>query len=111
MPLLKVQTLTVVLGGRNLMKRRGEEWFAIMTGSCRYEVLAAVRSLRSRHGRDVFKLDEIVQEVYARGSSYKESTIRTHVSSRLCVNAPDNHDAVYDDLERVSPGHYRLKGT
>ena len=76
--------------------------------TCRDDVLEAVRSLRSRHPRDVFTLDEIVQEVYARGSTYKVSTIRTHVSSKLCTNAPDNHYTVYDDLERISPGHYRL---
>ena len=81
-----------------------------MTGTCRDEILAAMRALRSRHGRNVFKLDEIVHEVYARGSVYKESTVRTHVASKMCVGAPDHHAAVYADLERVSPGHYRLVG-
>ena len=81
-----------------------------MTGTCRDEILAAMRALRSRNGRDTFKLDEIVQEVYARGSVYKESTIRTHVTSKMCFHAPDHHATVYRDLERVSPGHYRLVG-
>jgi hypothetical protein len=80
-----------------------------MRTTARDEILSAMRSLRSRHGRDVFKLDEIVQEVFARGSSYADSTIRTHVVSRMCVDARPNHAVVYDDLERVSPAHYRLR--
>ena len=78
--------------------------------TCRDEVLAAMRALQSRHGRKVFKLEEIVQEVNALGSTYKESTIRTHIVSRMCGNAPDNHAVVYKDLERVDTGHYRLAG-
>jgi hypothetical protein len=78
--------------------------------TCRDDVLDAMRALRSRHGRDTFKLEEIVQAVYAQGSTYKESTIRTHVTSKLCANAPDHHATVYADLERVGAGHYRMRG-
>jgi len=78
--------------------------------TARDEILSAMRSLRSRHGRDVFKLDEIGQEVFARGSLHAESTIRTHIVSKLCVDGPQNHAVVYGDFERVSPGHYRLRG-
>ena len=27
----------------------------------------------------------------------------------MCTNAPDHHAVVYDDLERVGPGMYRLR--
>lgn len=67
-----------------------------------------MRSLANRHGRDTFKLEEIVDGVYASGSTYKESTIRTHVVSSMCKDAPDNHGTVYRDLERMSRGMYRL---
>jgi hypothetical protein len=78
--------------------------------TCRDAVLDAMRALRDRHGRSAFKLEEIVHEVQSRTSAFKESTIRTHVVSRLCSNAPNNHAVVYKDLERVGPGLYRLRG-
>jgi hypothetical protein len=56
-------------------------------------------------------LSDIVTEMKRRGTKYKESTIRTHVTSRLCANAPDHHAVTYSDFEHVgSPasGLYRL---
>jgi hypothetical protein len=35
-------------------------------------------------------------------------TIRTHVVSRCCVNAPKNHPHKWDYFERVSRGLYRI---
>ncbi len=77
--------------------------------TCRDEVLAAIARLERRHGRSEFALDEIVQEVMG-ASSYRESTVRTHVTSRLCASTPDHHGTTYPDLERVSRGRYRLIG-
>lgn len=77
--------------------------------TCRDDVLAALKRLESRHGRSAFDLDEVVQEVAAGGSRYKESTIRTHVTSRMCSDAPDHHGTVYADLERVDRGRYRRR--
>lgn len=77
--------------------------------TCRDEVLAAFERLESRHDRAAFELSEIVQEVEAAGSAYKESTIRTHVTSRMCADAPDHHAATYADLERVDRGRYRRR--
>ena len=84
---------------------------ATAVATMRYRVtpkLAAMRSLASRHGHNFFKLEVIVAEVYANGSSYKESTIRTHITSSMCKDAPDNHSTVYRDLERLGRGQYRL---
>lgn len=77
--------------------------------TCRDEILAAVRQLAIRTSRDAFSPAEIVKEVRLQGSGYKESTIRTHVTSRMCADAPDHHAVVYDDLERVGRGLYRLR--
>lgn len=77
--------------------------------TCRDEVLAAFDRLERRHGRKTFDLAEVVQEVEAGGSGYEESTIRTHVISRMCANAPDHHGTTYADLERVARGRYRRR--
>ena len=77
--------------------------------TCRDAVLASMRRLRSRHGRDMFRLDEIVQEVQAATSNYAESTIRTHVVSKMCKQAPVNHEIVHNDLDRVGRGLYKLR--
>jgi hypothetical protein len=77
--------------------------------TCRDEVLAAFERLERRHRRKVFDLSEVLQEVQASGSTYRESTIRTHVTSRMCVEAPDHHGTTYADLERVDRGRYRRR--
>ncbi len=41
-------------------------------------------------------------------TQYKDSTIKTHITSRLCANAPNHHGATYNDLERTDRGTYRL---
>jgi hypothetical protein len=79
--------------------------------TCRDAVLDAFRRLERRHGRGVFKLEEIVNEVLAHDRQFKESTVRTHVTSRMCADAPDHHDSVYDDLERTARAHYRRRVT
>ncbi|MDF1595106.1 MAG: hypothetical protein P1T08_03240 [Acidimicrobiia bacterium] len=77
--------------------------------TCRDEILEAFRNLARRHRRDTFSPSEVVDEMRGQGTRYRESTIRTHIVSRLCGNAPDHHAVVYDDLERVEPGLCRLR--
>ncbi len=77
--------------------------------SCRDAVLDAFRRLERRHGRDAFRLKELVEEVRAATEDYTERTIRTHISSRMCANAPDHHGTTYDDLERLDRGVYRRR--
>jgi hypothetical protein len=81
----------------------------VLDVTCRVDGMAAMKSLERRHGPRAFKRDEIVQEVQALGTTYRESTIRTHVTSKMCGNAPDHHSGVYNDLERVSHGHHRMR--
>ena len=47
--------------------------------SCRAEVLAAFESLNRAHGRVDFSPAEVLAEVRRAGSSYKDSSVRTHV--------------------------------
>lgn len=75
---------------------------------CREEVLAAARRIHAAGHAD-FSPAEIIAQMQRSGTTYPESTIRTHVVSRLCANAPVNHTPTYDDLERVGHGRYRLR--
>lgn len=75
----------------------------------RDEVLGALDRLERRHGRREFQLSDIVTEVLAFTDSYEEATIRTHITSRMCGNAPDHHATTFDDLERVGRGTYRRR--
>lgn len=52
----------------------------------------------------------MIEELARRGSRYKESTIRTHVASRMCSDAPDNHAKTFNDLQRVGHGLYKRRG-
>jgi DNA-binding FadR family transcriptional regulator len=75
----------------------------------REDILSAARDLAARSHDSTFTLRDVIAELSRRGTAYTESTIRTHVTSRMCANAPDNHGTVHDDLERVDRGRYRLR--
>jgi hypothetical protein len=77
--------------------------------TARDDILAALSSIRERTGSDTFTAQDVIDELNRAGTSYTESTIRTHATSRMCANAPDNHARVYADLERVEPGVYRAR--
>lgn len=73
----------------------------------REQILRAARLLDKGRGA-TFSVLEILAEVRRQGSTLADSTIRTHVTSRMCKNAPEHHGTVYADLERVERGRYRL---
>jgi hypothetical protein len=77
--------------------------------TCRDEILDALPAVTAKSADETFAPEDMVAELRRRGSRYAESTIRTHVVSRMCANAPDNHGVVYADLERVSEGRYRVR--
>ena len=77
--------------------------------TCRDEVLSIARELAGKSSNGEFTLEEVLSAMRRRGSQYAESTVRTHVTSRLCANSPDNHAVTYDDLMRTERGTYRLK--
>lgn len=80
-----------------------------MARTCREAVLDAFDRLERRHGRNTFDLADIVTETLAADPSFAESTIRTHVTSRMCADAPAHHGTVFADLERVDRGRYRRR--
>lgn len=76
--------------------------------TCRDEVLAAVYTIITAKGTNRFTVEEVVRHMRNINTRYKESTIRTHITSRCCVNAPKNHGVVYNDFERLEDGVYKL---
>lgn len=77
--------------------------------TCRDEVLKAASFLASGSPDGTFSPADIVHRMEKMGTSFSESTIRTHVVSRMCHQAPVNHAAKYSDLERVGRGRYKLR--
>ena len=76
--------------------------------TARDEILEVLPDLEFRNGDNTFTLEQVIEELRRRGSGYSERTIRTHVTSRMCVDRGQPHHAVvYDDLERVDRGRYR----
>lgn len=76
--------------------------------TCRAEVLDAARTVVGRSGADQFSMHDVLDELHRRGSKYSVNTIRTYIASVMCANANRNHATVYNDLERVDHGLYRL---
>lgn len=76
--------------------------------SAREEILTAVKSITQEREEKHFHLSEVLQFMKSHGTSYKESTIRTHVTSRCCSNSPNHHGSVFNDYERIGKGLYRL---
>jgi hypothetical protein len=76
--------------------------------TCREEILSRVRQMLQQNSRSEFTVQEAVDLMRTSGSTYAESTIRTHITSRMCANAPQNHAVKYGDLMRVRHGVYRL---
>jgi hypothetical protein len=77
--------------------------------TARDEILDALPVICSRTVDGTFTPEDVIDGLRRRGSTYAPSTIRTHVVSRMCANAPDHHARTYDDLERVANGRYRRR--
>lgn len=73
----------------------------------RDEVLKAARFLAYNSLDGTFSPVDVINRMGLMGTNFRESTIRTHVVSRMCYQAPTNHAAKYDDLERIGRGRYR----
>ncbi|MFI5959728.1 hypothetical protein [Cryptosporangium sp. NPDC051539] len=69
--------------------------------------LAAVEAAAS--SRDgTFTIEDVVALARRHGSTYADSTIRTHVSSYMCRGAPAYRPIPGRDLIRIDRGRYRL---
>jgi len=106
-----------VVSKLGILKDKPENAFELVPNSvskvagqtgCRPAILAAAHSLLAAGNPDFSPMD-IVAELKRTGSPFKESTIRTHVVSRMCANAPHHHGTTFNDLERLRSGRYRLK--
>jgi len=69
------------------------------------EVLRAARRLCRERGDWTFTPGEVVQAL----PDLNESSVRTHVVSRCCVNAPKNHPHKWDYFLRVRRGVYEIQ--
>ncbi len=76
-------------------------------GTAREQILAAIERISSGSS-GTFTVSEVLDELRAQGPR-AESTVRTHITSRMCGDSPDHHGTTYDDLERVDRGVYRLR--
>jgi|NGEPerStandDraft_6_1074524.scaffolds.fasta_scaffold90754_1 hypothetical protein len=73
----------------------------------REDLLAAAESLTD-NGMALFSPAELIAKARSQGSTYSDSTLRTHIVSVMCGNAPDHHSTKYRDFERVARALYRL---
>lgn len=69
------------------------------------EVLTAAHRLCLRRGGWRFRPLEIVHAL----PHLSAASVRTHVISRCCVNAPRNHPHKWDYFERVARGVYEIR--
>lgn len=76
-----------------------------MVDTAREQILEAVGYITSS-GQPTFTI--AITELERRGSQLAPATIRTHIASRMCVNAPGHHGTTYEDFEGVGRGEYRL---
>ena len=79
-----------------------------MRGTAREQILAVLDELLCDPS-DTFIVQDVVDALNRRGTDVADSTIRTHVTSRMCADAPNNHGTTYNDLDRVDRGTYRLR--
>jgi len=66
------------------------------------EVLSSARQICRERGERAFRVADIVQAL----PHLNPSSVRTHVVSRCCVNAPKNHPHKWDYFRRTGRGEY-----
>jgi hypothetical protein len=66
------------------------------------DVLAAARRICGERGARTFRVADIVHAL----PHLNPSSVRTHVVSRCCLNAPKNHPHKWDYFRRVGRGEY-----
>jgi predicted RNase H-like HicB family nuclease len=68
------------------------------------EVLGTVRRICRERGQRTFRVADIVHAL----PHLNPSSVRTHVVSRCCVNAPKNHPHKWGYFRRVGRGEYTI---
>ena len=69
------------------------------------EVLQAANQIASLHGDWTFTPEDVVRAL----SHLNENSVRTHVVSRCCQNAPKNHAHKWGYFRRVGRGKYQVE--
>ncbi len=67
-------------------------------------VLATAQRICARRPDGIFRLAEIVTAL----PNLNERSVRTHVASRCCVDAPKHHVHRWPYFERAGRGQYRI---
>lgn len=80
-----------------------------MYESCRDELLEVIKEIVRKKNVNEFTVAEAIEAMKNNNTVYSGSTIKTHITSRCCANAPKHHRTTYDDYERVVKGVYRMK--
>ncbi|WP_106495750.1 DUF7669 domain-containing protein [Lentibacillus sp. Marseille-P4043] len=62
--------------------------------SCREEMLQVVQQLVKAKGKNEFSIQEVLDEMGRAGTTYKDSTIRTHLTSKCCVETKQHHQTL-----------------
>ena len=75
-----------------------------MNASIHSEVLAAARRLCHENGDPIFRVEDVVKAL----PHLNPSSVRTHVTSRCCINAPKNHPHRWPYFRRVGRGVYEI---
>jgi hypothetical protein len=68
------------------------------------EVLSAARRFCQERKERTFRVEEIVHAL----PHLNPSSVRTHIVSRCCLNAPKNHPHKWDYFRRVARGEYEI---
>src|SRR2546428_7214994 len=68
------------------------------------DVLRAARRLCRERGEWTFSAEDIVRAL----PPLNEHSVRAHISSRCCVNAPPNHPHRWPYFRRVARGSYEI---
>ncbi len=76
-----------------------------MSRSVREQALEVAIRISSQRKDRTFTPDEIVREL----PHLNPRTVRTHVVSRCCINAPKNHPHKWDYFRRVEYGRYQVE--
>jgi predicted RNase H-like HicB family nuclease len=87
------------------IKYRRERRLSMYDPPAHEQILDAVIRLCRERGSWRFTPHEIVRAL----PHINESTVRTHVVSRCCVDAPANHEHTWDYFRRVERGVYELR--
>ena len=77
---------------------------------CHVDTRAAAQAIIGRKGINEFSIPEVLGEMQRQGTlnRYSVSTVRTHITSRCCANAPDNHAVTYNYFRRIRHGVYEV---